>query len=1250
MKRFFSALIAVVILVTLVVPVPVATATDMLSVDVTYDGNGVAYIYGDGNYTFSGAVAGIVVSAGAKPTLTLNNVTVNRSVTSGACAFYVDPTADVTLILVGENTIKSGSYSAGIEVPVGAKLTVSEQSTGALYAIGGDSGAGIGGKYGESCGTVSIYGGYVAPEGGSGAAGIGGGQGGAGGAVTITGGTVTAYSDSSNVKGIGCGFGASTNGTAVIDGGSVSTTFGATPKNSAGQTLSLVSVNTNEIMEEFNHVSICGAAEFSCQSSLFKGLYLWMPENGSAYYKYGGVYYYLDTTGLPVPASALTVLDVTKASIVIGDGTVSGKDASGNPITIADNRGYKIIGITRSYNISVTGGAHNIVLSDVGVNMQYTATPAAFRLTSGVTVSLFAMSVNAFESGENEAGIIVPAGAKLNYYAESGKGMIVEGGEYGAGLGGEYGSSAGTIVINGGTIVANGGIMAAGIGGGYLGNGGTITINDGAITTTGGNLGAGIGSGANAFNAGTITINGGTVTATGGMSSAGIGSGTGSIACGSGTVTITGGIVTANSETNAASIGGGADGFITAVNISGGTVKTGYGSAYTGLGNGRLIDAQHLIGSTAVTITGGSVNASGINVIPTNGTAWVYPTRMVLPNDMNTAMKSLVLTQQADTYDYGIKDMYTDGTGTLYFWLPITGDGTTTAVGTAKTAFSGYHGKILSGTTLANPAYLRLDHRALTVSLDSSFVYGTAIAPSVSGLYVDETVTYTYTGTGATTYAASTAVPTDTGTYKVTAVSSGTTVCDPATAETTFAITEAAMTGVSATGYDGAYDGAAHSINVTVTAPAGATITYSEDGINYAATNPAYTAEGDYTVYYKVTKANYADVTGSAAVHIASVTMTGVSATDYSGTYDGSSHSISVNVTSPAGATITYSTDETDYSATNPAYTAEGDYTVYYKVEKTNYTTVTGSATVTITAATLTGVSASGYSGAYDGAAHSITVNNGPVGAEVSYSTTENGDYNTAQLSYTNVGTHTVYYKVTKDNYTTATGSATVNITAATVTETTIAGITAPAAGDVPDTTAAAGTQFTVSAVSWTDSPAKFTRNRAYTATFVLTTGANYTFSGLGADAFVVSGADSTVFDAATGRITAVFPKTAPITYVGAQKRLNPVTSRYELRLVAVVDSLEEANEIGFAVSGSADMTRGNTTFTKSTAAYLSIDASTEVVFPTAYHGKYFVTITITGITEEQLDDAYYVKAYWDDAQREYLTDVRTILLSGLPV
>ena len=75
-----------------------------------------------------------------------------------------------------------------------------------------------------------------------------------------------------------------------------------------------------------------------------------------------------------------------------------------------------------------------------------------------------------------------------------------------------------------------------------------------------------------------------------------------------------------------------------------------------------------------------------------------------------------------------------------------------------------------------------------------------------------------------------------------------------------------------------------------------------------------------------------------------------VTATGYTGVYDGQPHSITV--VAPEGAKVRYGRTADDYSLSKlPTYTNSGTYTCYYQVTMANYNTVTGSATVTISKA-----------------------------------------------------------------------------------------------------------------------------------------------------------------------------------------------------------------------------------------------------------------------------------------------------------
>ena len=71
-------------------------------------------------------------------------------------------------------------------------------------------------------------------------------------------------------------------------------------------------------------------------------------------------------------------------------------------------------------------------------------------------------------------------------------------------------------------------------------------------------------------------------------------------------------------------------------------------------------------------------------------------------------------------------------------------------------------------------------------------------------------------------------------------------------------------------------------------------------------------------------------------------------ATDYNGIYDGSAHGITIEVTSPADANITYSLDGVNYDNNAPQFTNVDEKTVYYKIHKDNYNDIDGYKTVKI--------------------------------------------------------------------------------------------------------------------------------------------------------------------------------------------------------------------------------------------------------------------------------------------------------------
>ena len=166
--------------------------------------------------------------------LTLKDVKIDVSDTGdqydwdqkGKAALSVQGKGNVEIELDGDNELKSGTQSAGLEKTSTGTLTLKDDNkeAGSLTATGGFNSAGIGGGYLGDGKNITITGGTVTATGGSSGAGIGGGREGKGENITITGGTVNA---TGNEDGAGIGGGNGGVGKNItITGGTVNATGG----------------------------------------------------------------------------------------------------------------------------------------------------------------------------------------------------------------------------------------------------------------------------------------------------------------------------------------------------------------------------------------------------------------------------------------------------------------------------------------------------------------------------------------------------------------------------------------------------------------------------------------------------------------------------------------------------------------------------------------------------------------------------------------------------------------------------------------------------------------------------------------------------------------------------------------------------------------------------------------------------------------------------------------------------------------
>ena len=433
--------------------------------------------------------------------LTLKDVKIDVSDTGdqydwdqkGKAALSVQGKGNVEIELDGDNELKSGTQSAGLEKTSTGTLTLKDDNkeAGSLTATGGFNSAGIGGGYLGDGKNITITGGTVTATGGSSGAGIGGGREGKGENITITGGTVNA---TGNEDGAGIGGGSSGSGENItITGGEVTASGG-------------------------DNWDDCGAGIGGGNGGVGKNITI-TGGTVNATGGYGG------------GAAGIGGAFANGENITITGGTVN---AAGSYFDHGMGAGIGGGGNSSGNNITITGGTVNVTGGDNGG----AGIGGGAEGGGGNNITIKGGTVNATgggNRGNSGAGIGGgSSGSGENITINDGK-VTATGGSYAAGIGGgsvgAWGGDAGSgknITINGGTVNATGTDGGAGIGGGENGNGEDITINGGKVNASGAYGGAGIGGGVNGIGS-KVTVSGAaqvTATATGsGPDWSGVGTG-----------------------------------------------------------------------------------------------------------------------------------------------------------------------------------------------------------------------------------------------------------------------------------------------------------------------------------------------------------------------------------------------------------------------------------------------------------------------------------------------------------------------------------------------------------------------------------------------------------------------------------------------------------------------------------------------------------------------------------------------------
>ena len=412
--------------------------------------------------------------------LTLKDVKIDVSDTGdqydwdqkGKAALSVQGKGNVEIELDGDNELKSGTQSAGLEKNSTGTLTLKDDNkeAGSLTATGGFNSAGIGGGYLGDGKNITITGGTVTATGGSSGAGIGGGREGKGENITITGGTVNA---TGNEDGAGIGGGSSGSGENItINGGEVTASGG-------------------------DNWDDCGAGIGGGNGGVGKNITI-TGGTVNATGGYGG------------GAAGIGGAFANGENITITGGTVN---AAGSYFDHGMGAGIGGGGNSSGNNITIKGGT--VTATGGGYHGNSGAGIGGGSSGSGENITINDGKVTA-TGGSYAAGIGVGA---WGGDAGSGKNITINGGtvnatgtDGGAGIGDGENGNGEDITINGGKVNASGAYGGAGIGGGVNGIGSKVTVSGAAqVTATATGSGpdwSGVGTGATIGNGGSKTPDG----------------------------------------------------------------------------------------------------------------------------------------------------------------------------------------------------------------------------------------------------------------------------------------------------------------------------------------------------------------------------------------------------------------------------------------------------------------------------------------------------------------------------------------------------------------------------------------------------------------------------------------------------------------------------------------------------------------------------------------------------------------------
>ena len=390
------------------------------------------------------------------------------------------------------------------------------------------------------------------------------------------------------------------------------------------------------------------------------------------------------------------------------------------------------------------------------------------------------------------------------------------------------------------------------------------------------------------------------------------------------------------------------------------------------------------------------------------------------------------------------------------------------------------------------------------------------------------------------------------------------------------------------------------------------------------------------------TNYNAKSVTYTATVQNGTITL---SATPYTGTYDGKAHNAITSVTvNPSDAKIEYSTDGTNYSTTMPTVTNSSSFTVTVRASKVGYKTQTttqtvkvnkaaGTLTLSATSGTLTYPTSTSFTVSGNTGTLSVSSNNTNIAtASISGNTVTVKPGTTAgKATITVTSAATTNYNEKSATYTATVNNGTISLSATPYTGT-YDGKAHNAITKVTVTPSDAKIEYSTNGTTYSTTMPTVTNSSSFTVT-VRASKAGYKTQSTTQTVKVNKAAGTLTLSATSGTLT--YPTNATFTASGNKGTLSVASSNTNIATASIS---------GNTVTVKPGTTAGKATITVTSAATTNYNAKSATYTATVNNGTISLSATpYTGTYDGKAHNAITkVTVTPSDAKIEYSTNGTT--------